>query len=190
MTSTTSSQLESLQDFVNTWHVPNETRVPVDEIARALVGEPESISRLPKFLTPDNISKTVLRLRNDLRKAIEEPDRIADFLNPWLQKTSISIAIEALDGGLKLGVVCRSHHGPIEFILSLVIETVSSGELRRLKCCPDCHWCFVDTSKNQSKRWCGMDKGGPQGRACGTIAKVSRFREKQKQLTRGVANGQ
>jgi hypothetical protein len=148
MTSTTSSQLKRLQDFVNTWHVPNETRVPVDEIARALVGEPESISRLPKFLTPENISKTVLRLRNDLRKAIEEPDRIVDSLNPWLQKTHIRIAIESLDGALKLGVVGRSH-GPVEFILSLVIDTVSSGELRRLKCCPDCHWCFIDTSPSQ-----------------------------------------
>jgi len=184
-----SLQLKNLQDFVNTWHVPNETRVPIDELERSLLGDSTSIARLPDFLPPEDISRSVLKLRDDLRKAIEEPNRIVDYLNPWLQKTSLSIAIEALDGGLKLRVVGRSR-GAVEAILSMVVDGVSSGELRRLKCCPDCRWCFIDSSKNQSKRWCGMDKGGPHGRACGTIAKVSRFRDKQKKLTDAVLGGQ
>jgi hypothetical protein len=182
MVSSVSPQLKNLQNFVNTWHVPNETRVPVDELELSLAGEPTSIARLPNFLSPEDISRTVLKLRNDLRKAIEEPNLIVEYLNPWLQKSTISIAIEAIGGDLKLGVVGRSG-GAVETILSMVVDGVSSGEWRRLKCCPDCRWCFIDSSKNQSKRWCGMDKGGPHGRACGTIAKVSRFREKQKMLS-------
>lgn len=181
MASSVSPQIKSLQEFVNTWHVPNETRVPVDELELSLAGDLMAIARLPSFLQPASISRTVLKLRNDLRLAIEDPSHVVEYLNPWLQKTAMSLAIEAMDGGLKLGVVGRSR-GAVETILSMVVEGVSNGEWRRLKCCPDCKWCFIDSSKNQSKRWCGMDKGGPHGRACGTIAKVSRFREKQKQL--------
>ena len=183
MDSSISPHLRNLQRFVNTWHVPNETRLPVDELKLSLAGDLASTARLPEFLQPTGISRTVLKLRNDMRLAIEEPSRTVEYLNPWLHKTTISLAIEEIDGGLKLGVVARSN-GAVEAILSMVVESVSSGEWRRLKCCPDCKWCFVDSSKNQSKRWCGMDKGGPHGRACGTIAKVNRFRKKQKQLVK------
>jgi hypothetical protein len=181
MVSSVSPQIKSLQEFVNTWHIPNETRVPVDELELSLAGDLLATARLPSFLPPAGISRKVLRLRDDLRLAIEEPTRAVEYLNPWLQKTTISLAIETMGDGLKLGVVGRSR-GAVEAILSMVVDGVANGEWRRLKCCPDCKWCFIDSSKNQSKRWCGMDKGGPHGRACGTIAKVSRFREKKKQL--------
>jgi predicted RNA-binding Zn ribbon-like protein len=36
---------------------------------------------------------------------------------------------------------------------------------------------FYDHTRNASKRWCLMNAGGPNGRACGTIAKVRRYRQ-------------
>jgi predicted RNA-binding Zn ribbon-like protein len=36
-----------------------------------------------------------------------------------------------------------------------------------------CGWLFLDTSRNRSRQWCDM-------RDCGNLAKVRRFRERQK----------
>jgi predicted RNA-binding Zn ribbon-like protein len=38
---------------------------------------------------------------------------------------------------------------------------------------------FYDNTRNGGKRWCLMNAGGPDGRACGTIAKVRRYRDRQ-----------
>jgi hypothetical protein len=57
---------------------------------------------------------------------------------------------------------------------------VADGQWQRLKACPDCRWVFYDHTRNASKRWCLMHAGGPDGRACGTIAKLRQYRQKQK----------
>lgn len=43
-----------------------------------------------------------------------------------------------------------------------------SEELSRVKECPNCGWLFLDTSKNQSRRWCSMN-------TCGARAKMRRY---------------
>ncbi len=55
------------------------------------------------------------------------------------------------------------------------IELLMSDEISRVHQCPgeNCGWLFLDTSKNRSRQWCDM-------KDCGNIAKVRRFREKQK----------
>lgn len=54
-------------------------------------------------------------------------------------------------------------------------ELLSSEELSRVRQCPgaDCGWLFLDTSKNHSRQWCDM-------KDCGNLAKVRRYRERQK----------
>jgi predicted RNA-binding Zn ribbon-like protein len=50
------------------------------------------------------------------------------------------------------------------------VDLLTSPELRRVKECPglgDCGWLFLDTSKNDSRRWCSME-------GCGTRAKMQR----------------
>ena len=42
-----------------------------------------------------------------------------------------------------------------------------SAELERVKVCPNCHWLFVDRSRNQARVWCDM-------RVCGNRAKARR----------------
>ncbi|MGI4859348.1 MAG: CGNR zinc finger domain-containing protein [Janthinobacterium lividum] len=59
----------------------------------------------------------------------------------------------------------------------------------RLKTCADCRWAFYDHTRNRSKRWCGMTKGGPDGRACGTIAKVGAYRARQLAKQAGGSRG-
>jgi predicted RNA-binding Zn ribbon-like protein len=52
---------------------------------------------------------------------------------------------------------------------------LTSDELARVRQCggESCGWLFLDTSRNRSRQWCDM-------RDCGNLAKVRRFREKQK----------
>ncbi len=64
-----------------------------------------------------------------------------------------------------------------EFILGAVarsaVHFLVSGNWNRVKECPalDCHWLFVDTSRNGSREWCSMQD-------CGNRDKVRRFRKK------------
>jgi predicted RNA-binding Zn ribbon-like protein len=57
-------------------------------------------------------------------------------------------------------------------------ELLTQGDLTRLRQCEgdDCGWIFEDTSRNRSRRWCEM-------RDCGNVAKVRRFRTRQKKTS-------
>lgn len=48
-----------------------------------------------------------------------------------------------------------------------------SEELGQVKGCPGCGWVFLDTSKNQSRRWCSME-------TCGARDKMRRYHKKQR----------
>ena len=48
-----------------------------------------------------------------------------------------------------------------------------SEELGQVKECPGCGWLFLDTSKNQSRRWCSMN-------TCGARDKMRRYHKKQR----------
>jgi predicted RNA-binding Zn ribbon-like protein len=51
----------------------------------------------------------------------------------------------------------------------------TSADLTRLHSCPgeDCGWHFEDSSRNRSRQWCDMGD-------CGNVAKVRRFRSRQR----------
>ena len=68
-------------------------------------------------------------------------------------------------------------------IIRSAVEMLVSGELKRVKTCADpaCGWLFIDTSRNQSRRWCDM-------KDCGNRAKAGRFyRKKQNDDSRMIA---
>lgn len=52
-------------------------------------------------------------------------------------------------------------------------ELLTSDDLKRVRECPGdgCGWLFVDTSRNQSRKWCSMD-------SCGNRAKARRHYER------------
>lgn len=52
------------------------------------------------------------------------------------------------------------------------VDLLRGPDLDRLKMCPqdDCHWLFLDQTRNRSRRWCDMA-------ACGNRAKVARHRK-------------
>jgi predicted RNA-binding Zn ribbon-like protein len=52
-------------------------------------------------------------------------------------------------------------------------ELLLSDELHQVKKCPGCGWLFLDTSKNQSRRWCSMN-------TCGARDKMRRYHKRQR----------
>ena len=54
-------------------------------------------------------------------------------------------------------------------------DLLTSPDLERLGQCPgeECGWLFLDTSRSRRRQWCDMAD-------CGTVAKVRRFRDKQR----------
>ena len=50
---------------------------------------------------------------------------------------------------------------------------LQSDDLAHMKECPGCGWLFLDTSKNQSRRWCSMN-------TCGARDKMRRYHKRQR----------
>jgi predicted RNA-binding Zn ribbon-like protein len=51
-------------------------------------------------------------------------------------------------------------------------ELLLSDDLSQVKECPGCGWLFLDTSKNQSRRWCSMN-------TCGARDKMRRYHKRK-----------
>jgi len=106
----------------------------------------------------------------------------------FLLRTSRRHGIAAAPGELaRVPLAARKTLAPFKpsgssfvgYIVAMVANAIASSDWFRLKTCPDCQWAFYDHTRNGSKRWCGMTKGGPGGRACGTIAKVAAYRARE-----------
>jgi predicted RNA-binding Zn ribbon-like protein len=153
--------LEPVRTLLNSWLIPNDSRLPTDrfgELAREQRWRGQAADR-------------VRELRDDLRRAVETGD--CGRLNEWIGQLALRPAVAD-------GQVAYTHRGGAAGdLLAAVIGAISDGTWRRLKACPDCRWVFYDNTRNGSKRWCLMYAGGPEGRACGTIAKVRRYRDRQ-----------
>lgn len=165
--------LEQVRTFLNSWRLPHDTREPVDDLPGWLADPREWAVHLHDLPLPsaDDIDElTVLRadLRAELGRAA--PSR----LEPWLAQHPVVVRIGSDDRPV-------AHHGEgvLGRVLASVTEAVAAGWWPRLKACPDCRHVFYDHSRNRSRTWCGMYAGTADGRACGSIAKVRRYRARQ-----------
>jgi predicted RNA-binding Zn ribbon-like protein len=83
--------------------------------------------------------------------------------------------LKARSKGAPLTTVWTTERSVLDRVLWPVIRSASdlltSDRLARVRQCggEDCHWLFLDTSRNRSRRWCEMAE-------CGNRAKVRRFR--------------
>jgi predicted RNA-binding Zn ribbon-like protein len=64
---------------------------------------------------------------------------------------------------------------PLWIVARAAAELLTSDQLSRIRLCggEDCGWIFLDTSRNRRRQWCDMSD-------CGNVAKVRRFRERQR----------
>jgi hypothetical protein len=158
-------ELEAVRELLNTWSIPNEVRVPVDGF--------EEFARAERVKPPRERSH-LRALRDDLRAVVEGVSVIR--LNPWIARLKMRPRVAegearlVFEGG---GEIAGKY-------LAAVLRAIEDGTWSRLKSCPDCRWVFFDHTRNGTKRWCLMNAGGPTGRACGTNAKVRRFRERKR----------
>jgi predicted RNA-binding Zn ribbon-like protein len=173
-------KLEIVRAFLNTWRIPNDTRMPEDAL-----DTPAAMQRFysTAFGGPSApiVPEQALQLRADLRGLLGTGD--VAVINRWLARQPVEVVLE--HDGEGLPAVRYRPAGAQECrlcaaLVALVVEAIAQHTWTRLKACPDCHWVFYDHTKNHNKVWCLMVAGGPQGRSCGSIAKVRRWRERQK----------
>ena len=158
--------LEQVRELLNSWLIPNDTREPTDRF--------DDLARRRRWAPQE--AAIARELRDDLRAAVDGGSRDLEFLNGWISRLDVRPAV----AGGELSY--RHAAGPAGDLLAAVLAAVSDGTWLRLKTCPDCRWAFYDRTRNGSKRWCLMYAGGPNGRACGSIAKMRRYREKPSAL--------
>jgi len=156
--------LEQVRELLNSWLIPNDTRQPEDRF--------NELPSQRRWTRRD--AELIRELRDDLRHAVEDGGTTAaDNLTTWIDRLGMRPAIAG-------GHITYRHDGsPAADTLATVMAAISAGTWVRLKACPDCRWVFYDNTRNGSKRWCLMTAGGPDGRSCGTISKVRRYRDRQ-----------
>jgi hypothetical protein len=155
--------LEQVRELLNSWLIPNDTRQPDDRF--------DKLASSRQWTGRD--AELIRELRDDLRHVVEDGGTAADDLTGWIGRLGMRPVIAG-------GQISYCHDGsPAADTFAIVIAAISAGTWTRLKACPDCRWVFYDNTRNGSKRWCLMTAGGPDGRACGTIAKVRSYRDRQ-----------
>ena len=153
-------RLESVRTLLNTWLIPNDTRVPEDRFDAYAESEQVPVAERLQLR----------QLRDDLRRVVDRSATSDEVLNRWIDR--LGVRPEITSGKLSF----RHAAGVSGRTVVTCLAALSSGEWGRLKACPDCRWVFYDHSRNGSKRWCLMTAGGPDGRSCGSIAKVRAYR--------------
>jgi predicted RNA-binding Zn ribbon-like protein len=183
-------RFEPLRLFLQTWSIPNDTRIPVDELSSAkeanLFRERHMAEHAPARVSNAELA-TLRALRDDLRKSLRagETARV-EILKPWLEKLPVCVELQSTEpgsGSLRYRH-CSRRDAMAGAVLALAVEAVAEGIWRRLKICPDCQSVFYDRTKPENRVWCGMSAHGPGGRACGSIAKVRSWRERRKAAER------
>lgn len=166
-------QLETVRDFLNTWRIPNDSRMCVDELHT--IDDVLQFMRIHfneelSFGTVDELK----RFRDEIRFAVEGKGALQQWFEKYLFRVCVT---ENMDSVTYEPIGERNVYTTI---LQIILIDIEQGKWKRLKACPDCRWVFYDHSRNGSKRWCGMYAGSKEGRACGTIAKVKNYRAKRK----------
>ncbi len=159
--------LEQVRELLNSWWIPNDVRVPEDRFDAYVAAHHPGL--------PVSELRRLRALRDDVR-AVVEGAALLPSLDGWIPK--LKVRPRLVDDGHE--VTFDAGESVAGTLLSIVLRAVQNGTWPRLKACPDCRWVFFDPTRNGTKRWCLMNAGSPAGRACGTIAKVRRFRERQR----------
>ena len=92
-------------------------------------------------------------------------------LDQWLHRAWASQTLE-VDGQMHWRDEAINALLPLKRIALDALDLISGPSVSRLRRCANtssCGWLFLDTSKNQRRRWCAME-------TCGTAAKMKRYR--------------
>jgi predicted RNA-binding Zn ribbon-like protein len=90
----------------------------------------------------------------------------------------------AESSGYRWGFIGRNLDAPLWPIIRSAADLLTSrDELQRVRECTaeDCHWLFLDTTRNRSRQWCSMG-------ACGNRQKARRHYQRIRDLQRSAAS--
>jgi|SRR5690606_3527104 len=168
-------RLEQVRTFLNTWRLPHDTRTPVDDLPDLARRARAWRTRLPDVPRPRSVELAELRsLRTALREVLGQRTPVG--LRPLLDRYPVTVTV-----GEDRPVEYRpTGDGAVPALLVLVTTSVADGTWARLKACPDCRNVFYDHSRNRTRTWCAMYAETPDGRACGSIAKVRAYRDRRR----------
>jgi predicted RNA-binding Zn ribbon-like protein len=173
-----SKEIDDLLSFLNTWEIPNKERVPKEHLltlsdVTAYIDQHHTIE-----INKDSLAE-IIQLRTDVREAIETYD--VEIINLWVKQRNIPYQVTSQVTRPFFALTYLSNRDSLlDTILVDILSLIMKENFHRIKICPDCKWAFYDQSKSGSKKWCNMNANSPTGRACGTISKVKRFREKNR----------
>jgi len=180
-------------DFVNTvggrthstaakYVVDRDHLQTVDDLF-AWAKEAGILARSPQRRGSAALLQRALRLRESLYRifrtvaAARKPDaRDLDVLNRELAKARAHERLSAARGHVTIEWNDRdSPEHLLRVIARAAAELLTSEQVSRVRQCggESCGWLFLDTSRNRSRQWCDMGD-------CGNLAKVRRFRERNK----------
>ncbi|WP_439858333.1 CGNR zinc finger domain-containing protein [Pseudomonas syringae] len=175
-------ELETLRAVANTFSISHETREFYDELPELLLSEKSWFDRFGQFPNlKRNASRgnELARVRDSLRRFILREEGADARLSELFVEKGLHIGVVTDDSSVTATVIASADGDASSYLLIVAANLIIRGEIVKLKICPDCRCVFIDNTRNSSKRWCGMTKGGVNGRACGTIAKVKAFRSRK-----------
>jgi predicted RNA-binding Zn ribbon-like protein len=122
----------------------------------------------------------LVELREGLLRLLAAPptERDAAWLGGWFERAGLGVRVGVAEGVLGFGHAAPARSGLAGAVAEAVAAALADGTWSRLRRCPDCKLVFWDRPRNASKVWCGM-YAGADGRACGSIAKVRRYRARR-----------
>ena len=102
---------------------------------------------------------------------VPPPADSVQCLDQWLHRAWASQSLER-DGQMHWRDDANNALLPLKRVALDALDLISDPSVSQLRRCANtrsCGWLFLDTSKNQRRRWCAME-------TCGTAVKMKRYR--------------
>lgn len=124
-----------------------------------------------------NLRESVYRLFKSVIEGWQPEEKDLEELNRELNLARRHQRLSAAKNGFVFEWIDRSESldRMLWQISEAATELLVNGDLTRIRRCANdlCNWLFLDTSRNRTRQWCIM-------KDCGNVAKVRRFRAKQR----------
>lgn len=176
--------LELVRRLLNTWRIPHDTRAPSDDLQQLVESSENEWKRqfetLPRPTDGEQVSR-LTQIRDGLRDMVQRNkpnDNDLWWFHKRLSEYPVVPIVAIADAGMVVDLRPQSEETSAA-LLTIVLRSMQRGTWNRLKACPDCRLSFYDRSPGATKVWCGMTTNGPQGRACGSIAKMRTYRKRK-----------
>lgn len=176
-------------DFVNTIHdrnaAPQEDYLTTPERLLAWAARAGLVHAGEKLAAPTRADQRA-RLMSETRRLREAvhallsariegtaaPQGALRTLDRWVHAAWKDLVLTGLAGG-RAAVKNASRTAKLVLMRASLcaLDLLSGEQAANLKCCPECGWLFLDTSKNGSRRWCSME-------TCGAVVKMRNYRKR------------